>query len=150
MTENCDDRSYIGINLPLMDGDFILAKVDIPGFTESDLITDLPDHLLKSARKMGKKEGVNRIISFFKPEAGGEFPNNSTLRLKYSPQAWQDGSDNSLGRPIVFYLILIDGAWVNDWMEFTSVSATEPTASDPFGYICIDISGLPDPLIGGC
>jgi hypothetical protein len=153
MSQNCDDRTYRGVNLPLWDGDFIISKVDVPGINSlGDFITDLPQAAEKVARKLGKQSDVNRLIAFFKLESGQSFPDNAILRLKYSPVAWDQGIDPELGRPKVFYLIIQNGQVVSDWVEFeiSLVSYTEPSPEDPFGYICIDIAGLPDPLIGGC
>jgi hypothetical protein len=154
MTENCRDENYRGNDLPVMDGDYIIAKVDVPGLADTDLFTELPASLQKLARKMGKKKDVNRLITYFKLTSGDAFPNNSTLRLKYSRLAWDNGFDDHYGRPRIFYLKLDheNKTWVDDWEEFPddAIFFTPPEDDDPYVYLCITIDGLPDPLIGGC
>jgi hypothetical protein len=153
MSQNCDDRTYQGVNLPLWDGDFIISKVDVPGINSlAGFITDLPQDVEKVARKLGKQYDVNRLIAFFKLQDGQSFPDNANLRLKYSPAAWDQGFDPEFGRPRVFYLMIENGQVVGNWVEFdvSLITYTGPSSEDPFGYICIELAGLPDPLIGGC
>jgi hypothetical protein len=79
------------------------------------------------------------------------------IRLTYTPEAWEKFMDSDAwkehGRPKVYYQPYKGGNWV-DWVDFDKdkncqVEVVEPDP-EPYGFIRIHASELPDPRIGGC
>jgi len=151
---NCGPEEFRGEVLHQMDGDYIRAKLVLPGGGEGlRIIKTISKDLIKKARDITKKDPlkVSRFITYFRVEDGDQLITKYELRLKYSPKAWEDGYDRKLGRPRVAYLVLKNAHWAPAWVEFPSDSITfsAPPDADSHGYVCILVEELEDPLIGG-
>ncbi len=159
--QNCGPEDFRGEVLHQMDGDYIRAKLVLPGGSQRlKIIKTIPMKLIKKARAITKKDPlkVSRFITYFRVEEGDQHQliTEYEILLKYSPKAWRDGYDPELGRPRAAYLVLKnanlkDPHWAPAWVEFppASITFTAPPDDDSYGFVCISVEELEDPLIGG-
>ncbi|MCJ7717457.1 MAG: hypothetical protein MUO54_13180 [Anaerolineales bacterium] len=152
--QNCGPENFRGEPLHQIDGDYIRAKLVLPGGGEGLKITKIiSKELIDKARDIKQKGPfiVSRFITYFKVEDGDQLVTKYEILLKYSSKAWRNGYDPDLGRPRVAYLVLKNSDWAAAWVEFPagSITFTEPPDQDSHGFVCINVDGLEDPLIGG-
>ena len=152
--QNCGPEDFRGEVLHQMDGDYIRAKLVLPGGSQGlKIIKTIPMELIRKARVITKKDPlkVSRFITYFRVEDGDQLITEYEILLKYSPKAWKDGYDSELGRPRVAYLVLKNDHWAPAWVEFPpdSITFTAPPDDDSHGFVCITVEELEDPLIGG-
>ena len=81
------------------------------------------------------------------------------LRIIYADGTWEQALEDSVaddrGYPRAAYLVLKEGVWSGDWVEFSEGDITvilPGTEGYPegTGALIIIIENLPDPAIGGC
>jgi len=153
---NCGPEDFRGEVLHQMDGDYIRAKLVLPGVKK--IIKTISKVLIDKARVITEKDPlkVSRFITYFRVEDGDQLITEYEILLKYSPKAWRDGYDQDLRRPRVAYLVLKnaklkDPHWAPAWVEFPpdSITFTAPLDDDSYGFVCISVEKLEDPLIGG-
>ena len=152
--QNCGPENFRGEPLHQMDGDYIRAKLVLPGGGEGLRITKtISKKLIDKAREITKEDPlkVSRFITYFRVEDGGQLITKYEILLKYSPKAWRDGYDPELRRPRVAYLVLKNTDWAAAWVEFPpdSIKSSTPPDDDSHGFVCISVEKLEDPLIGG-
>lgn len=152
--QNCGPGNFRGEPLHQMDGDYIRAKLVLPGGGKGlRIIKTVSKELIERARAITEKDPlkVSRFITYFKVEDGDQLITKYELLFKYSPKAWRDGYDPELRRPRVAYLVLKNADWAAAWVEFPpdSITFTAPTDDDSHGFVCITVEKLEDPLIGG-
>ena len=110
----------------------------------------LTNKLKREALKKNQPDNfkISKLITYFKdPDKDPDL----YVRIKYSSVEWDLALLPEKTRPQIAYLEWDDG-WSEDWVEIPDeiVNAEAPGDDNSYGTLTIKISGIPDPLIGGC
>ena len=126
---------------------------------------DLDQGLKNQAMDMTDAFPIATLMGYFEVFSGDPlvqvevFDPPLQLRIIYAEGTWEQALKDSVAAdrryPRAAYLVLKEGAWSGDWVEFSedAITVIAPGTEgypDGTGALIIIIEYLPDPAIGGC